>query len=160
RFSDIRTVAEFQARVPVSDYDAMWNRWWRPGFPDHVDLTWPDRIPYFAVTSGTTTGRAKNIPVSTEMIRSNLRAGVRLLEHFVSADPASRVWGGRTIFLGGSTGLRRAAPGVRIGDLSGIAAATQPFWARLFTSPPPRIAILSDWDRKLDLLARGSIGAD
>src|SRR5262249_44545697 len=85
---------------------------------------------------------------------------VRLLEHFVSADPASRVWGGRTIFLGGSTGLRRAAPGVRIGDLSGIAAATQPFWARLFTSPPPRIAILSDWDRKLDLLARGSIGAD
>ncbi len=32
-----------------------------------------------------------------------------------------------------------------------------PFWARAYSFPPPSLALVADWDRKLDLLARRSL---
>src|SRR5262249_26800547 len=55
--------------------------------------------------------------------------------------------------LGGSTDLVERAPGVKSGDLSGIAAATIPRWARPFAYPLPDIARLTDWTEKMARLA-------
>jgi hypothetical protein len=56
--------------------------------------------------------------------------------------------------LGGSTALEAVAPGVRQGDLSGIAAHEVPLLARGWTWPPERLALMADWEAKLDALAR------
>src|SRR5437660_8835912 len=63
-FAGIRTVADYQARVPLRDYDAFWKDYWQPAFPDLAGVTWPGPIPYLALSSGTTTGSTKYIPVS------------------------------------------------------------------------------------------------
>ncbi len=159
-FAQIRTVSDFQKRVPLRDYETFWREWWRPSFPRLVNVTWPGITPYFAMTSGTTTGRTKYIPVSKEIIRSNVRAGMQLLSHHVCAVPDSRIWGGRIFMLGGTTDLREMAPGILSGDLSGIVAKTEPWWIRQRAFPPHEIAGVSNWHRKVDLLARSCFDAD
>src|SRR5437763_13546210 len=66
-FDSIRTVRDYQRQVPLRDYGAFWADYWRPAFPVLRDVTWPGLIPYFALSSGTTTGTTKYIPVSDAM---------------------------------------------------------------------------------------------
>jgi hypothetical protein len=159
-FARIRSVADFQARVPLRRYEDFWKEWWKDAFPVLTDITWPGRIPYFAATSGTTTGNTKFIPVSRRMNASNRRAALDLLSHHLAARPDSRILGGRNFMLGGSTNLTEQAPGIRSGDLSGIAAETVPRWARPRFFPPLQYALMEDWEQKIDLLARLSLDAD
>ena len=135
-FSANWSLDDFRSCVPLRDYDAFWESYWRAPFPRLTDCTWPGLVPWFAVSSGTTTGTTKYIPVSREMRRSNVRAGAELMVHHVANRPESRLLAGRVFMLGGSTGLVRRAPGVSSGDLSGIAAAEMPGWARLRYFPP------------------------
>jgi len=159
-FARIRDISEFQKAVPLRRYEDFWSEYWQPGFPTLVDVTWPGRMPYFAATSGTTSGATKYIPVSRAMLRSNRRAALDLMVHHLVARPASRVFGGRNLLVGGSTALTRHAPGVCGGDLSGIAAATLPLWARPFAYPPPDIARLTDWTGKMRRLAERAPDVD
>src|SRR5262249_17817568 len=53
-FGGIRTVADYQRRVPLRSYEAFWSDYWRAPFPYLADVTWPGPIPYFALSSGTT----------------------------------------------------------------------------------------------------------
>ena len=148
---------DFRSCVPLRDYDAFWESYWREPFPRLTDCTWPGLVPWFAVSSGTTTGTTKYIPVSREMRRSNVRAGAELMVHHVANRPESRLLAGRVFMLGGSTGLVRRAPGVSSGDLSGIAAAEMPGWARLRYFPPRDLETIADWEEKIDRFAARSL---
>ncbi|KGM35415.1 GH3 family acyl-acid amido synthetase [Inquilinus limosus] len=156
-FGHIADIAAFQAAVPLRRYEEMWRDYWQPAFPIIEDVSWPGRIPFFAVSSGTTSGRSKYIPVTDAMRRSNVRGGFDLTAWHLGARPRSRMFGGRSLMLGGSTALTEEAPGVFSGDLSGIAARTLPPWARRFVFPGPDLALLTDWEEKLDRIARGSL---
>lgn len=160
RFAGIRSVADFQARVPLRRYEDFWEGYWKKAFPKVTDATWPGTIPLFAVTSGTTTGATKYIPCSREMIRSNNKAGADILVHHVVNRPRSRILGGKSFWLGGSTDLVQEAPGIYSGDLSGIAARAIPWWARSRFFPPPHLARIPDWEEKVDRLARASLEED
>src|SRR5262250_2200651 len=70
-FKAITNVADFQARVPLRNYDAMWGDYWKTAFPRLAGVSWPGATRYFALSSGTTTGKTKYIPVTREMRRSN-----------------------------------------------------------------------------------------
>ena len=150
----------FQSAVPLRRYEDFWSGYWQPVFPNLIDVSWPGRIPFFAASSGTSTGRTKFIPVTCQMIASNRQAGLDLLVHHLRARPQSRIFAGRNLLLGGSTDLVEQAPGVRSGDLSGIAAATIPSWAHAFAYPPPDIARLADWSEKMARLAEAAPHAD
>ncbi|MBL9097735.1 MAG: GH3 auxin-responsive promoter family protein [Alphaproteobacteria bacterium] len=159
-FDRIKTVADFQAAVPLRRYDDFWKAYWKPAFPVIENVTWPGRVPYFAVTSGTTAGASKYIPVTADMNRSNTLAGLDLLTHHVTARPKSRVFGGKSFMLGGSTDLVREANGVFSGDLSGIAIKRLPWWARQFAFPPIELALITDWEEKVRRLATLSVESD
>lgn len=159
-FSGIRNAADFQARVPLWNYEKMWDAYWRAAFPDFTGASWPARVPYLALSSGTSTGRTKYLPVTRELVRSNALAAFDVLVHHLAAKPHSRVWGGKTFMLGGSTSLKEEAPGIYSGDLSGIAAKTVPAWARGHAFPGPALARLTDWQEKVERFARASLGED
>ena len=128
-FSTRWSVPEFQRHVPLRTYEDFWKEYWKSEFPRLDNLTWPGVIPYFAVTSGTTTGTTKYIPCTRAMIRSNEKAATDLLVHHVHNRPQSRVLAGRSFMLGGSAHLEDLAPGIAAGDLSGLAMASMP-WLR------------------------------
>lgn len=159
-FASIRKVRDFQERVPLRDYDAFWHDYWRPSYPVLENVTWPGRIPYFALSSGTTSGTTKHIPVSREMMASNRKAAITSLALFRSAHPEVPLFNGRLFFLGGSTDLQRLgsdAEPILAGDLSGIVARDAPSFMRPFTYPPLDVALVRDWEQKLQLFAEQSV---
>src|SRR6201993_2685155 len=122
RFEAIGDVDTYRRAVPLRTYEDLWNDYLRPRYPVFENLTWPGRIPYLALTSGTTQGATKYIPVSRAMLASNRKAGLTMVSYHMAARADSRLFHGRLFFLGGSSDLESPAPGVEQGDLSGIAA--------------------------------------
>ncbi len=158
RFDRIRDLSDFQERVPLRDYEAFWETYWRRPFPHLQGVTWPEFIPYFGLSSGTTSGATKYLPLSRQLLRANTKAALTSLAWFVAAHPHTSLFTGRLFFLGGSTDLIELGTHPRHGkilggDLSGIAAVEASAWMRPFTFPPLELALLKDWEKKMSLLA-------
>lgn len=156
-FGGIQSVADYQARVPLRSYEDFWHHWFEADFPVLNDVAWPGTIPYFAVSSGTSSGRTKYIPLSEEMIRSNAKAGTAMLGHHVLACPDSHVLGGKSFMLGGSVAMEDLGHGIKAGDLSGVARLENPRWSTPFVFPSKEEALEADWEQKIDRLARLSL---
>ena len=104
----IRTVADFQRAVPIRTYESLWDAYLRDAIPCFDDLTWPGRIPFLALTSGTTEGATKYIPVSDGDGR--VQSQGRPDDAGVLPSPRSLIRGYSTaglFVLGGSTELER-----------------------------------------------------
>jgi hypothetical protein len=153
KFNKIKTVAEYQSAVPLRKYEQMWKDYLQPDFPVLEDVSWPGRIPYFAVSSGTSSGTTKYIPLNKEMLQSNTKAGLDLLTFHVLNHPSSQIFGGLNFMLGGSTDFQRLAEGVSSGDLSGITVKELPFWAKPRYFPPEELAFEKDWEKKISQFA-------
>ncbi len=156
-FDAIRTVADYQRRVPIRDYEKFWTEYWQAPYPTLSGVTWPTPIPYYALSSGTTSGTTKYVPVSREMVASNKSAAYTSLSLFRHSHPRAKILTGKFFFLGGSTDLRPQADGSFAGDLSGIAAKEVRDLERPFTFPPLELGLETDWEVKLGRLAERSL---
>jgi hypothetical protein len=148
-FSRVTSVADYQARVRVRDYEWFWNTYWKDTYPRLDDITWPGKVPYYALSSGTTSGATKYIPVSWEMVKSNRKAAFTTTALFRHAYPSAKLLTGKFFFLGGTTELRTQDDGSLAGDLSGIAATEVYEVLRPYTFPPYDLALITDWDAKV-----------
>jgi hypothetical protein len=159
-FSEITSVQQFQKKVPLRKYEDFWREYWEPMYPRLTDCTWPGLVPFFCVSSGTSLGATKNIPCTNEMVASNTKAGLDLLCWHLHNRPDSKIGAGSTFFLGGSTALTQVSEGVFSGDLSGIQALKTPWWIKSRYFPPRELALLSNWNEKIERLSRESLTHD
>ena len=159
-FSSIRTVSDFQRNVPLRRYEDFWQSYWKDAYPVLENVTWPGTVPFFALSSGTTSGTTKYIPITREMISSNTRAGLDMLSYHVLQNPTGNLFGGLNFMLGGSTELQEVSSGIFGGDLSGISVKTMPWWILARYFPPKELALLKDWEQKIDRLAHESLKVD
>lgn len=148
---------EFQRRVPVRGYESFvpWIERMKRG---EADVLWPGRCAHYAVSSGTTAGRTKYLPITREMLGHFRRTGLESLCYYARRTGSARVFRGRHLFLGGSTALAPIAEAQPFrawgGDLSGIAALNLPRWVERHLYEPGRdIAQLGDWPAKLRAIA-------
>jgi hypothetical protein len=141
---------EFQSIVPVHDYSKIYERWWKKTLEGVPDVTWPGKIKYYALSSGTSEAASKYIPVTKEMLRSNRINYIRQLLSLFTYEhlPRNAVTKG-FLMLGGATDLQKGKAGWFAGDLSGILAKNRPFWFQTFYKPGGRIAKIKDWNEKL-----------
>jgi hypothetical protein len=159
-FSSIRSLEDYQKTVPLRRYEDFWKQYWEPVFPILNDVTWPGQIPFFSWTSGTTSGKRKYIPYSKEMGNSYNKVGTDLLVHHVNNRPLSRVLGGKSFMLGGTTKMEELAPGVRLGEISGISAVRLPTWAEPFFFPPNELSGIHNWIERTQKIAEASVHQD
>ncbi|MBK8175494.1 MAG: GH3 auxin-responsive promoter family protein [Rhodospirillales bacterium] len=159
-FANIQSVAHYQVQVPLRTYAQHWDEYWKDAFPRMVDCTWPGTMPYYAVSSGTSTGKVKYIPCSQAMVASNKKAALDIFVHHLRNRPHSHVFDGKSFVLGGSTDLKEQAPGVFSGDVSGIAAKNVPWWIRSWYFPPKSLTFLTDWEEKINKLAPQALTED
>jgi hypothetical protein len=155
-FASIRSVDDFQLRVPIRDYEAFWKEYWEPVYPHVEDVTWPGRIPYYALSSGTTSGATKYVPVSKEMLKSNRQAAFTTLAFYRHVYPDVPLFNGRVFFLGGITDMPLQADGSRAGDLSAIAAVEVSRFLRPYTFPPRELSGIANWEEKAKAMAAQS----
>src|SRR5688500_12654370 len=72
-FDRVRTIADFQDRVPLRDYEAFRADYWQKPFPYLQCVSWPEHLRYFGLSSGTTSGSTKYIPQSDAILRSDTK---------------------------------------------------------------------------------------
>jgi hypothetical protein len=151
-FHDIRTVADYQARVPVGDYLAFRPRWER-ALAGERDVTWPGRPRHWVKTSGTTAGD-KVLPVTPEALASHRKGGWDALLMAVERAGAAALLGGAMLFPGGSTALTPIGDGCLAGDLSGLVMRRLPPVLRGRYSPGQAVSSIADWETRIDAVAR------
>ncbi|MEY2879428.1 MAG: hypothetical protein RLZZ15_1808 [Verrucomicrobiota bacterium] len=149
--------AEFRARAPLHTYERL-APWIERAKRGEADVLWPGRCEYFAVSSGTTAGRTKYLPITRGMLAHFRRAGLDSLSYYAARAGHARVFRGRHLFLGGSTELVRlpesGAHAAWAGDLSGLTALHLPRWVEQHLYEPGReIAQMADWPVKLRAIA-------
>ena len=82
---------DFQDRVPIRGYEYFWDTDWKAAYPKLDDLTWPGHCPYYALSSGTTSGSTKYLPVTREMVKSNSKAAFTTLAFFRHSHPQAKL---------------------------------------------------------------------
>jgi hypothetical protein len=129
------------------------------------DVLWPGRCAFFAVSSGTTDGRTKYLPVTSEMLAHFRKAGLDSLLYYTARVGHTSVLRGRHLFLGGSASVSpfgETKPQTAFaGDLSGLMALNLPAWAeRHLYEPGATIAQMADWPAKLEAIAERTLHRD
>lgn len=151
----IRTPEQFAAAVPAFDYESF-KPWIERMMSGERDVTAPGRVELFARSSGTTSERSKYIPVTRRSLWWNHTLGMRDLATLVAeADPRTKLFDGKTLTLGGS--CRREGRN-RVGDLSALLIRETEFVGRWLRAPKSRTAIIADFDRKAEAIARECAG--
>ncbi|MEI9909605.1 MAG: GH3 auxin-responsive promoter family protein [Bacteroidota bacterium] len=84
---------KFQQLVPTHDYNRIYENWWKKTLEGVPDVTWPGKIKYYALSSGTSEAASKYIPVTKELLRSNTVNYLRqLISLLVMKMPTARQW--------------------------------------------------------------------
>jgi hypothetical protein len=150
-FSGIRSIADYQARVPIREY-RHFRPLWERALAGERDVTWPGWCRDWVKTSGTTSGD-KLIPVSAGAFRSHQKGGWDAFLTAAGRVGARHLMDGPMLFLGGCTALRPVGAGCRVGDLSGLAVRRLPPAIRGLYSPGREIAAIPSWEERLEAAA-------
>lgn len=161
-FDTIASYADFASRVPMCRYEQI-----RPMVMRMVagepDVLWPGRCLRFAQSSGTSGGKSKYIPVTDASLRRNhYRGGALAVAAYLDSVPHSRLFGGKSLILGGSFAneLSDVPPDVCVGDLSATLIDRINPAVNLLRVPAKKIALMADWKAKLPALAQAALHAD
>jgi hypothetical protein len=145
----------FRETVPVHDYSSMFKSWWYRSLNGEPWVTWPGKIKYFALTSGTSEASSKHIPVTSDMLHAIRRASVRQLVSTTKYDFPDEFYEKGILMIGGSTHLQYNGTYYQ-GDLSGITASNLPFWFQHFYKPGRSISREQEWSVKLNEIIRNA----
>ncbi len=136
--------------IPIHTYDKMYEDWWHKLLEGEQDVTWPGKIKYFALSSGTSGSASKHIPVSLQMVNAIQKTSVRQILSLSRYEGLpSKVFEGGTLMVGGSTDLNDNGNYAE-GDLSGITTSRIPYWFQRFYKPGKAISRKKDWEEKLE----------
>lgn len=144
-------VSKFQGSIPIMDYEEFYNKWLRHTISGKSDCTWPGKIKYFALSSGTTGSPSKRIPVSMEMIRSFQRSSIRQYAILHALDLNEEFFSASGLAVGGSSKLKKVGSRFE-GDLSGILKKHTSILVKPITKPGNAISAIPDWNDKLNAM--------
>ncbi|MFC2113765.1 GH3 auxin-responsive promoter family protein [Bacteroidota bacterium] len=145
----------FSEKVPIYNYNKIFKSWWYRSLTGEPYVTWPNRVKYFALSSGTSEASSKYIPVTPEMLKAIKKVSVRQLFSLAHYDFPKEFYNKGILMLGGSTHLQFNGTYYE-GDLSGITAGNIPFWFQHFYKPGKRISKERDWSTKLEEIVRNA----
>jgi len=153
-YRDIRNYEDYIARVPVQTYDSLkpWIERTRKG---EQHLLWPTEVKWFAKSSGTTNDKSKLIPITDESLKDcHYKAGKDMITLYCHNYPDHKLFTGKNLALGGSHHTDEFDNYESYqGDVSAIVIQNLPLWADLFRAPNVDIALMSEWNEKLQKIA-------
>lgn len=142
-------VRAFQETVPITNYEKFHDDWLYRAIDGETDLTWPGLIKYYALSSGTTKGGSKYIPVSESMLRQFKKTSFQQVSEISSKQLGASLIKSKALIIGGSTSLRHKGD-IRIGDLSGILAKNKSWVFSSMSKPGKKTSQITDWEEKMN----------
>jgi GH3 auxin-responsive promoter len=159
-FEAIKTTDSFRTEVPIRDYDQI-KPYIQRIMRGEQQVLWPSEIRWFAKSSGTTSDKSKFIPVSFEALdECQFRGGRDLLTIYCHNNPETRIFDGKGLMIGGSHELNKLAKDSYCGDLSAVMMNNLPFWVNLLRTPKPEIALMADWEHKMEKMVKATLQDD
>ena len=143
----------FAATVPIHSYESIYKQWWHRTYQGKPNVCWPEKIQYFALSSGTQNARSKCIPISKAMLYAIQEAGFKQFLSLLSLKRAKTLLLCDALVLGGSTQLRYIEHAYE-GDISGIFSMHKPFWLKYNFNPKPHISKINDWHARLQAIVK------
>lgn len=159
-FSSIQTYEDFRDNVPLHNYEDL-----KP-YIDRLmtgeqELLWPTETKWFAKSSGTTSNRSKLIPVTKESLEDcHYKGGKDLLAMYYHNHPNRKLYNGKHLIIGGSAEINHLSHDSYFGDLSAIIVKNLPWWAEIRRTPAKEIALMSEWEDKIEQMALSTIEQD
>lgn len=157
-FASINNIPIFKERIPVSTYET---------FKPYIDrlrkgeqnILWNSEIKWFAKSSGTTSGKSKYIPVSSESLEEcHFKGGKDMLSIYCNNYPISGFFDGRGLVMGGSHKITEINnEDYYDGDLSAILIQNLPVWAEIIRVPKRSLALMDEWETKIEKMAHATI---
>ena len=144
-------VNTFRETVPGFDYDSLYSKWWHRTLNGEKNITWPGKVKYFALTSGTAESASKRIPITSAVLKSIVRTSINQLLTISDYPLPKSFYDKSILMLGGSTNLVKVGNHFE-GDLSGILAGKLPAWFNRFYKPGKKIASETNWSSRLELI--------
>ena len=156
-FNKIRNYEDFKKQVPITNYD---------GFKPYIDqilqgkqnVVWPSDTRWFAKSSGTTSDKSKFIPVTYESLdECHFQGGKDALLFYLLQNPDSNLFDGKGLVIGGSNNVNKLNDESFYGDLSAVMMQNMPFWAQYLRTPELAIALMNNWDEKVEKMAKATL---
>lgn len=155
-YKNIHTYEDFASRVPMQDYESL------KGFIDRMrhgeaDVLWKGKCRWFAKSSGTTNDKSKFIPVTPRGLQhAHYSGGVDTVALYLADTPDSRMFSGKGLILGGSHASNYNLKDSLVGDLSAILIENCHPFVNYMRVPHKSIALLSDFEEKMEKIARAT----
>lgn len=154
KYSEVKDYEGFSRNVGVNTYEELkgYIQRMREG---ESDILWPGKVRWFAKSSGTTNDKSKFIPVSKDGLKdTHYRGGQDCVSSYLAINPSSRLFTGKSLILGGSHAPNLNTPNSLVGDLSAILIENVPKPVNLTRIPKKKVALLSDFEQKRDMIAQ------
>lgn len=159
-YAQIQNYEEYRQQVPVQTYDDIkpYVERMRHG---ESDVLWPGKIGWYAKSSGTTNDKSKFIPVSKEGLHDvHYAGGADCVASYLRNYPESRFFSGKGLILGGSHAPNYNLKDSLVGDLSAILIQNISPLVNFIRVPSKQIALLSDFEEKMEKIARSTINVN
>ncbi len=153
-FTNLFSIKEFKKRIPLQEYDDV-----RPYIERMMqgeeNVLWNSPVQWFAKSSGTSNNKSKFIPVSDESLAENhFKASKDVLTKYYNNFPSSDLLTGKGLVVGGSHQINEHSENIHSGDLSAVLMQNSPFWGQWLRTPELSIALLDEWEEKIEKLAQ------
>jgi hypothetical protein len=161
-FDDLINYEDFKKRIPVHTYEQLFpyiERLMR----GEQNILWPSEVKWFAKSSGTTNARSKFIPVTSEALEDcHFKGGKDLYSIFINNYPDTKIFSGKGLGVGGSYRVNEYDPtsSSHYGDVSAVIMQNLPPWAEFIRTPSLEVALMDNWEEKIEKLARETARVD
>ena len=153
-YSSIKDPETYAKNVPLNTYEDL-APWIQSMMQGEISVLWPGEIKWFAKSSGTTNDRSKYIPVSEEALQDCHYKGAKdLLSIYCNLRPKATLFEGKCLTIGGSQAINPLNSHSYTGDLSALLMHNQPFWANIVRTPELEVALMEDWEHKIQRIVQ------
>jgi len=159
-FQNIKNVESFKQKVPIFTYEKLYPYIERL-LKGEQKVLWPSHVKWFAKSSGTTNDKSKFIPVTQEALEEcHFKGGKDMISIYVNNYPQSKIFSGKGLAIGGSQQINQfdASSNSYYGDVSAVIMKNLPFWAQLARTPSLEIALMQEWETKIEKMAYETVG--
>lgn len=152
-FNAMFTIKKFKETVPLHEYDDL-KPYIERMMHGEENVLWNEPVYWFAKSSGTTSDKSKFIPISNESLQDNhFQANKDVLTNYYNLFPESDLLTGKGLVVGGSHQISAFSDEVQYGDLSAVLMQNMPFWSDWLRTPELSIALMDEWEAKIEKLA-------
>jgi len=156
-FHELFNVRSFKQAVPIHEYDDL-KPYIERTMKGEQNVIWNTPVFWFAKSSGTTSEKSKFIPISEESLEDgHFKAAKDVLTMYYQFNPESALLTGKGLVIGGSHNINPMNTEAQYGDLSAVLLQNTPFWGHWLRTPDLSIALMDEWENKIEKLAANTI---